>query len=104
MTQEERIARITYMEQLFDRCCEAQTQLETALASFEETAPLFKQLADYYFDGGLWAEDYAADEAGLLPAALKRGVLAQDALWNLFEQQKQLQNELQQLTAETNEK
>ena len=33
---------------------------------------------------GQWKEDYEADEAGQLPSGLKRGVLSQDALYNLL--------------------
>ena len=31
-----------------------------------------------------WQRDYEADERGLLPANLKRGVLGQDALYDLL--------------------
>ena len=32
----------------------------------------------------MWRKDYEADEAGTLPAGLKRGVLSQDALYDLL--------------------
>ena len=41
------------------------------------------QLRQYY-NSGQWLADYAADEVGLLPAGLKRGVLSQDALDDLL--------------------
>lgn len=37
-----------------------------------------------YYDSGLWLHDYECDERGALPADLKRGVLAEDTLYNLF--------------------
>ena len=37
-----------------------------------------------YYDSGLWLHDYECDERGELPADLKRGVLAEDTLYNLF--------------------
>ncbi len=37
-----------------------------------------------YYDNGQWLKDYEADERGELPATLKRGVLAEDTLYNLF--------------------
>ncbi|MBQ9083025.1 MAG: DUF4298 domain-containing protein [Clostridia bacterium] len=40
-------------------------------------------LADY-MDSGLWLQDYEADERGELPAGLKRGVLSEDALYDLL--------------------
>ena len=76
MDQQDRIQRITHMEQLLDE----------ALSHPEEPAiltPVLRALSDYY-EGGLWLSDYEADEAGLLPPALKRGVLAQDTLYDLL--------------------
>ena len=39
-----------------------------------------------YFESGLWLHDYECDEQGELPTDLKRGVLAQDTLYNLLEE------------------
>ena len=38
-----------------------------------------RELDDYY-TGPSWKEDFAADEAGLLPADLRRGVLSEDGI------------------------
>ena len=35
-------------------------------------------------DSGQWLRDYEADERGELPVGLKRGVLSQDALYDLL--------------------
>lgn len=40
---------------------------------------------DAYYRSDRWKRDFAADEAGLLPADLKRGVLSEDGLYNLLE-------------------
>ena len=37
-----------------------------------------------YQESKLWQEDYEADERGELPKDLKRGVLSQDALYDLL--------------------
>ena len=37
-----------------------------------------------YYESGEWLKDYELDEKGLLPANLKRGVLSQDALYDLL--------------------
>lgn len=66
-----RIARIQKMEKLYD----------AALKGNQGGIGLLKR----YMDSGLWQKDYEADEAGLLPTDLKRGVLSQDGLWNLLE-------------------
>ena len=41
-------------------------------------------LLDEYYTSGEWREDYEADERGELPPDLKRGVLLQDALYDLL--------------------
>ena len=63
------IERITHIETLFDRA--------------QETRVIPAVLRYYYF-GGQWLLDYEADERGELPRDLKRGVLSQDALWDLL--------------------
>ena len=42
------------------------------------------RLLDEYYTSGEWQEDYEADEGGLLPADLKRGVLSQDGLYDVL--------------------
>lgn len=71
----ERIKRIEAMERLLDEVLAAESR--------ETVQPQLRALADYYFSP-LWLADYAADEAGLLPPELKRGVLAEDTLYNLL--------------------
>ncbi len=44
------------------------------------------RLLEAYLTSGEWQEDYEADERGELPPDLKRGVLAQDALYDLLEE------------------
>lgn len=40
----------------------------------------------------------ADDEAGLLPEDLKRGVLSEDAVWNLLKDHKELQTRMRELS------
>ena len=68
----DRIRRIEKYERLFD---------EAVLTR----APDLLRLLDAYYTSGEWREDYEADERGELPPDLKRGVLSQDALYNLLE-------------------
>lgn len=67
----DRIQRIERMEAVYDR-------LRTGF-----DRELYAELLDYY-EGGLWLEDYQADERGELPKNLKRGVLSQDGVWDLM--------------------
>ncbi len=54
----------------------------------EESRTKLQQLLhklDAYYRSDRWKCDFAADEAGLLPSDLKRGVLSEDGLYNLLE-------------------
>ena len=76
-----------------ERVCSMEAALDAVLAAleirgeaaFEESAVQehLRQLADY-MDSGLWLADYQRDEAGGFPRGLKRGVLAQDTLYDLL--------------------
>ena len=44
---------------------------------------VMRHLSDYY-SSQAWKRDYAADEAGLFPKDLKRGVLSEDGIYDLL--------------------
>ena len=69
----DRIERVEKYERLFDE----------ALNSRD---PDKMDLLEAYYTSGEWREDYEADERGELPPDLKRGVLSQDALYDLLEE------------------
>ena len=75
VSQEE---RISFYEALFD---------EVKAAGDSRTNEMDQKLKmlDDYYTSGQWLDDYEADEHGLLPDDLKRGVLSQDALYDLFQ-------------------
>ena len=89
----ERIDRIVRMEALFDKSEEVVKRLEAALEDFAELQPDIEALEAYY-DGPDWRADFEADEAGLLPPDLKRGVLSEDGLWNLLTDYQCLQDQI----------
>ena len=70
----DRISRVEKYEKLFDE----------ALAHHD---PENLRQLDAYYTSGEWRDDYEADERGELPPDLKRGVLSQDALFNLLSDQ-----------------
>ena len=71
----ERINRITQMEQILD----------AAIGNSNISGQDLKLLTEYY-EGPLWREDFEADDSGRLPKDLKRGVLSEDAVYNLLEE------------------
>ena len=72
------------MEDKFDKVARMLGELERALGGYEELGDGLEALRAY-MDSGQWKEDYEADEAGQIPANLKRGVLSQDGLYNLLQ-------------------
>ena len=78
LTREERIA---FYEQIFDELSAAVQTADSLSNELQKKAELLEE----YYTSGAWREDYEADEAGLLPADLKRGVLSQDGVFNLLE-------------------
>ena len=77
------ITRIRHMEQLFDLAKEAMEEPRMSLDTYEKAQKAIAVLSEYYGSKD-WKQDYADDEAGLLPKDLKRGVLSEDGIWNLL--------------------
>ena len=87
-TSASRISRIEAMEQCFDKVKQALERWERAQEEYRASHESIEKLK-HYMDSGQWREDYEADERGELPASLKRGVLSEDALYNLLEECKE---------------
>lgn len=79
----DRIERIREMEQRMDRVAQWLETMTVALEQHPSVRDDVFELSTYY-ESDLWMEDYEADEAGALPADLKRGVLSEDGLYNLL--------------------
>ena len=75
-----RVERVSFYEMIFD---EVRSMPREAAAIMEEIR-MKVRLLDEYYTSGEWQEDYEADEGGLLPADLKRGVLSQDGLYDFL--------------------
>ncbi len=97
MTQTERIA---HYEEILNRSAAASARLETALEAFAEVQPLVREL-DAYYGGADWRADLAADEAGELPADLRRGVLSEDAAHNALADNRWLLRRMLEIVAES---
>ena len=91
--KKEQLQRIRQMERHLDRASAALKRLSSALDIYEEAKADIAALASYYGSDD-WKQDFAADEAGLLPKDLKRGVLSEDGIWNLLEAHRELQERM----------
>ncbi len=81
----EAMGRVRQMEIYFDVLKKAADADPTAIRENPWLKGLLRILVEYY-EGGQWLRDYQLDEQGLFPQDLKRGVLAQDAVYNFLEE------------------
>lgn len=90
--------RIRTMEQALNDASAAVATLDAALAQYRAVQPQLDALERYY-ESPLWLQDYDDDNAGKLPEGLCRGVLTEDALYDLLCDNARLRSELRQLLA-----
>lgn len=79
---QEAILRVQRMEQLFDEVVDAVQHAPEKLHT-PAIRDAVRTLMNYD-ETGEWLHDYELDEQRLLPSELKRGVLSQDGLYDLF--------------------
>ena len=77
------VERITRYEEIMHRA-------EQMIRDYsEDSADLLRDLIaelEWYYSSDEWKQDFEADEAGLLPSDLKRGVLSEDGIYDLLEE------------------
>ena len=100
MTQIERIKK---MEQILDEATSAVSELANALEKYRASISSLKALSSYY-EGGAWFADYNDDQAGKIPHDLKRGVLSEDAVWNLLSDNDEALDIMKRILNEANAK
>ena len=86
---QETISRVQKMEQILDEVLEV---LNNSPSSIKEDIVIREQIQQLtqYYNGGQWLQDYECDERGELPVELKRGVLAEDTLYNFLDDIKKI--------------
>lgn len=95
---DKQIERIKQMELRMEHAAKAVMELSVALDNYEAAQEDLTALREYY-DGEAWKQDYTDDEAGRLPADLKRGVLSEDGIWNLLSDANELNKRLKRYKA-----
>ena len=78
-----RIERIQAMEALLDETGDAVEALANALEAYGAIQAKIRRLSKYY-GSDQWYDDRAVDDAGRLPADLKRGVLTEDLAYDVI--------------------
>ena len=86
------------MELRLDRASAAVMELSAALDRYEDAQEAIASLEAYY-GSDEWRKDFADDEAGRLPQDLKRGVLSEDAVWNLLSDNRDLKARIREMSS-----
>lgn len=86
------------MELRLDRASAAVMELSAALDKYEDAQEAIASLEAYY-GSDEWRKDFADDEAGRLPQDLKRGVLSEDAVWNLLSDNHNLKARIREISS-----
>jgi hypothetical protein len=95
----EQLQRIARMEKLLNEANAAVSTMDRAIEDYRATQEKIDQLRRYY-EGGQWMEDRKADEDKKLPSSMARGVLSEDAIYDLLTDTVRLREELQALVEE----
>ena len=83
------VERISKYEKMMDKAKEEMVKPDAAKS--KKLKGLVKDLEEYYLSYE-WKKDFEADEEGLLPGELKRGVLSEDGIYDLLDEYKELIN------------
>ena len=93
----EHLTRIREMERRLEEATTAVRQMEEALERYEAAQETVTAL-EAYLGNEEWRQDLADDEKGLLPQDLKRGVLSEDGIWNLLEDNRDVAMRMQAMS------
>lgn len=92
----DQIERIVRMESILDEAEAAAADLGRALDRWAAVQEDLAELEAYY-SGGTWMRDFEDDSAGKLPKDLKRGVLSEDAVYDLLTDRNDLLKRMKEL-------
>jgi hypothetical protein len=81
------------MEAIYRRANKTLKALDADISELQQMQDDLKKLSDYY-GSEKWREDFEKDEQGLFPEDLSRGVLSEDGIYNLLEQNKEIMDVL----------
>ena len=96
MEKTEQLRRIEGMEEKLTCSLAAVRALGMAMEAYEKVLEDIRILEEY-LSSPEWRADFEADEAGLLPPELRRGVLSEDGIYHLLEENDEVRNTLLEL-------
>ena len=93
------IERIKSMERRLEQVDAAMKRINDALDDYADARQSLLEL-EAYLASEEWRQDFADDEAGILPADLKRGVLNEDSIWNALDDSRQINIRMLEIVTE----
>ena len=87
------IDNISKMEAILQQATQALNAVEASVFNLQNMQDDIQKLSDYY-GSKQWRKDFEADEQGLFPEDLKRGVLSEDGIYDLLERNKEVMGKL----------
>lgn len=88
--------RIQYYEAVLDEAETVLKELSEALENYSSMQNKIKELESYY-QSPVWMQDYKDDEEGKIAKDLKRGVLSEDAAYNLLSEQTVIKERMEEI-------
>ena len=82
------------METIFQRASKNLNTLEASISELQQMQDDIQKLSDYY-GSKQWRADFEADEKGLFPKDMTRGVLSEDGIYNLLDRYKEIMEMLE---------
>ena len=79
----DQIERITYFEKILDEGEDLVKNFDNLISKYESFLPRLKELETYY-ESETYRKDYKDDEDNKFPSDLKRGILSEDAIYDLL--------------------
>ena len=97
MKRETRVERITRYETMLNEVTETLRKAEQAIDEYEAVRPKVEALEQYY-TSPTWKRDFKASEEGKLPADLPAGVLSEDGINDVLDDDRALLEKLKTLS------
>ena len=94
----ENVNRIKDMEKRMRRARKVLKSMEYALDEWDLVNSDIKVL-NKYLGSDEWKADLKADEEGLLPTKLRRGVLSEDGIWDVVDTSRELNCQMLEIVA-----
>ena len=94
--KESQIERIKRYENMMNEVKEALQKADAAIEAYKQVRPKIRKLERYY-TGSMWKKDFIASENGELPEDLLCGVLSEDGINDVLDEDLELKKKIRGL-------